>query len=337
MSDMISLKITINNGRKRRLNVLRDTTFEAVNNQIKEMLPTDGDLHWRYVDEENELIDLSTNSEWSLAVRSCPPDTLMRLFIDVIPKPAQPPLHPQQESREFKRACCTSRFGRIAVPMLLFWSIFTHPIITAIAIAITGYVTFHHYPSTFNSLTSHAQRHWRKIGALYALTFLFSCRLCTIFFALPLMVLAYKKLKAVVKRNRHALVGGARCFAKHATDVMADVQEKAKVAAEQVIASAIASANEAAKSSVVQPTAPAQAEVYPSCQDTVPSAPVAADLYPELPVSEEEIEGEYATQANTLSELGFKNHKLNLHLLRNFNGEIDKVVNSLLSLSAYNQ
>jgi hypothetical protein len=67
---------------------------------------------------------------------------------------------------------------------------------------------------------------------------------------------------------------------------------------------------------------------------------VVEQVYPSAPVVETKsieqasVEVKFATELETLSNMGFTNEKLNKHLLENFNGDLVRVVNSLVQLSS---
>ncbi|KAL0484123.1 ucp3 [Acrasis kona] len=309
----ISLKITINNIRKRRLLVERTITFEALDKLVKEVLLTQDDLHWRYIDEENELIDISSNTEWLLAVQSHPSPSTMRLFVDQYPKPSQ------HQTTSGPRDGC-SPLTKYLLPVALIWGTLYHPMIMALCVAFITFFTFHHYPLLFNILADHAKKHYNKVGLLCAATVLFNCKLCTLFLLLPIIVLAYKRAKDAIKRNKHVILEEAQSIIKQANNAVAEVNTIIKNTTEQIITNAIVRANEAPK-----PTVASRKEG--------PKVPTEEDLNFTLPVRCEE---QFRTNLSTLTDLGFTNEKLNIHLLRTFNGDVDRVVKSLLNLSSCN-
>ncbi|KAL0477143.1 hypothetical protein AKO1_005911, partial [Acrasis kona] len=311
MSDKVSLKITINNGSKRRLNVERITTFEELNMLLKEVMPTQNDLSWSYVDEENELIDVSTNHEWQLAVQSHPSDVVMRVLVKETARPVQPP-QPQEHAPHApqNRQCCGSTLTRFGLPFALFWSIMIHPFLTAIIVCVMGYVTFHHNPSTFQTLTIHAKKHYRKVGIFYAISLLLRCRLCLWFVLIPLFFILSKK----VKQHKGQVRERIERFVRQANKVVVEATTVIKETTEQVIENAIVKANQVQKPTV---------EANVDCGMVEPRVPVESEVYPSLPV--EEVGTQYETQLATLCELGFKNEKLNTHLLKNFDGNVDRV------------
>jgi microcompartment protein CcmL/EutN len=62
-------------------------------------------------------------------------------------------------------------------------------------------------------------------------------------------------------------------------------------------------------------------QVYPTTSEKVEQPPVVEQEY------------EYASQLETLRNMGFTNEKLNKHLLDNFKGDLVRVVNNLVQLS----
>ncbi|KAL0478449.1 hypothetical protein AKO1_011859 [Acrasis kona] len=330
MSDTVSLKITINNGSKRRINVENNIPFEELNKQLKEILPTQNDLSWRYIDEENELIDVSTNHEWQLAVKSHPSNAVMRLFVQEIQRPPQQEQQQQQHTcANPNRRCCESRMIRYGLPFFMFWSVLFHPILSVLIAATTGYVTFHHYPSTFQTLTVFARRHYRLAGVFLAISLLLNHSLFTWLLLVPLLVITYKKVVHLRNNHKEQVRERVESFIRQANKVVTEATTVIKDTTEQVIANAIAKANEVPKPNEI-PNPAVEAEQV-DCRNIEPRVPAEAEMYPSLPVID--VEEQYQAQLATLFELGFKNEKLNTHLLKNYDGNVDRVLNSLLSLS----
>lgn len=347
MSNVVPIKITVANYGTRRLNVSRDTSFEQFQRTVKELFGIQNELEWVYVDEENDTVTFSTEQEFRDALIVWNESKLLRLNATPRPQRVEHPTRsneqvPPQSGCPFSRQgiasnrCCASLPVRLGVPLALFYSIFTHPILTFIGLATLMVVTRHHYPSTYEKLSLHAKTHWRKVAVAYGLYMLFNCKLCTLFFAVPIGFILYNKFKNCHSQNAEC------CYVKCRDSLK---QFLATPCVRHSINEIVTFGQRLA--TVPQPApqhvAPHQVTEQPQEPKTVqPSAPLISDIYPhvsneiitEEPALPERIDAPFNEELEALSSMGFDNRKLNEHLLRNFNGNLDRVITSLLQLSS---
>jgi hypothetical protein len=352
MSNSVPLKITIANHGTRRLNVTRDSSFEQFQQTVKGLFGIQNDLDWVYLDEENDTVTFSTEQEFKDALLVWNESKLLRL--NATPRPLQRieqpvrTVHPTEQAPQsgcpFSRQapssdrCCASLPVRVGIPLVLFYSIFTHPILTFIGLATLMVVTRHHYPSTYDKLSLHAKTHWRKVAVAYGLYMLFNCKLCTLIFAVPIGFILYNKFK-----NCHGC--GDRqsaecCYVKcrdsikqfltnpcvrHSITEIVNFGQRLTTMPQPAPQPVNVPSQEQPKT--VQPSAPLITEIYPSVSNEV----VTEEPQPVLP---ERIEESFQSELEALRSMGFDNTKLNEHLLRNFNGNLDRVITSLLQLSS---
>jgi len=349
------------------LNVTRDTTLEQLQQQVKELFAVPNDLDWIYLDEENDVVTFSTEQEWRDALQLWADGKLLK--ITATPRPIQtkvmeaPHHHPHFTREDAPRGgcpfsrmsgacnnntegrCCASFPVRVGLPIALIIAVFMHPFLTLIGLVSLLFVTYHHFPTSFEKISLHAKAHWRKVAFAYALRFLLTCKCCTMLFAVPIGFLVYRKFKNCHSGNYTG--NGQCCFVKirdgfkqflashningceSAGKFMCSFAGGKRCPASQV--THVAPQQEVAR--VVQP------QVYDIKQA---SAPLVTEIYPEassfeqtiLPQRTEPQPIQYAGELETLCLMGFDNKKLNEHLLRNFNGDLDRVITSLLQLSS---
>jgi hypothetical protein len=344
----IPLKITIANYGTRRLNVARDTPFQNFQQNVKELFGIQNELDWVYVDEENDVVTFSTDQEFIDALAVWNENKLLKLNATsrpTIQRVEQP--HQSHASEQAPTSCpfsrmscragnsgCTSLPLRAAVSLGLFYSIFSHPFLTLVGLITLMVVTRHHYPASYEKLSLHARTHWRKVAVAYGAYMLFHCTFCTLFFAFPIAFLLIKKFKSC-----HSVQNGECCYVK-ARDAIKNFLATHNINCCDSIDKIVNFGQ--GVSSVPQAQAPQQEQPQELPKSLQPSAPPLSSLYPSvsneivtddiLPQRVETVP--FEKELETLSTMGFDNKKLNEHLLRNFNGNLDRVVTSLLQLSS---
>jgi len=335
----VSVKVTIDKSGTRRLNINRDITYEQFQQKIKELFELDSDLSWNYTDEENDVVTFSTPLEWKDLVSSWNSEKLLKLQGTTVVVTAEPPVVNNTRNHHQNTPCRKGCGGlkRFLGMAVLLYSIFRHPIFTLFALGTTLAVTYHHSPRQFEIISGHAKAHWRKAAIAYGIVLLLSCKICTLFILAPIAFIAYHKIKKCATEG----IQGDCCFSrkinkikqflvahnirsgedvcKFAGSLLQGRQCPARVAS-------VPRTTEVATSPVqakhVEPTAPAFAEVYPRAEEEVVPLPEKVESTP------------FQNELTALELMGFTNTKLNEHLLRNFNGNLDRVISSLLQLSS---
>lgn len=332
----LSLKIVVADKGTRRFTVSRDTSFEQFQLQVLDLFAID-QINWKYIDEENDEVTFSTSGEWQDIIQNWPQEKLLKLF-GTAPQPViEQPTQPQPIQRG---SCCSAFPSRIFILLSLVYSAFFHPFLTIIGLMTVAVTTYSHYPATFNKLKIHGRKHWRKLAIAFGLRALLSCSCCTLLLAIPIGFIIYRKVKkcsasgcdigrsiALYLFNlKHRVqqfafahnIRGTEDACKFACHVMQGKKCPARVAQPE------APIQEPVQTK--EPSAPGFNEIYPQVNDQVPAEPFV------LPQRTES--GQFTSELDALQMMGFSNTKLNEHLLKNFNGDLDRVINSLLQLSA---
>jgi len=341
MSNTVAVKISIANN-TRRLNVNRQTTFDQFKEQVTNLFEVSQNLDWSYLDEENDTVTFSTSQEWSDALQIWPDGKLLKLNATLVQPQAA--VNPQTVTQNApapptQSRCCSSSFAtRVLLPFGLLYSVFTHPFLTLIGLATLMYVTYHHYPEQHEKLKTHAKAHWRKVAVAFALRMLFCCKLCTLFFLIPIGIFAYRRLRAHCESQAfrsNCCNFGTNYFIKARqfldSHQIKHVDDLCKFACALFQGKKCPARAELVQEPVVR------AQSVQERESKVPSAPVYNEIYPQpvetVTLPERVERAQYFGELEALSLMGFDNKKLNEHLLRNFNGDLDRVINSLLQLS----
>jgi hypothetical protein len=351
----IPVKISILERGTRRLNIARNSNFSTFEDTVKELFGIQNRLDWVYIDEENDLVTFSTSQEFQDILSSWNEQNILRLNATPAPLPqrVEEPVHanvaPQQASGgcPFSRAsscvgsgCCSPSAGgccgvsmpsRIAVILGLFYSIFTHPFLTFIGLLSVMFITRHHYPATYEKLTAHARTHWRKVALAYGLYMLFNCKVCTMLIAIPVGYFLVKKFQRCHQNQQNRT--GECCYTK-VRDAVKDFIARTNITIDGI---------EKAVHNMTRPHVP----ITPAPQPQEPQQPQqklvepSAPMYPSAhEIATEEVlpqrveSSSFQGQLEALENMGFSNRKLNEHLLRNFNGNLDRVVTSLIQLQS---
>jgi hypothetical protein len=351
----VHVKITVSNNGTRRMNVDRETSFGQFQQQVKELFGLQNELDWVYIDEEDDVVTFSTEQEWHDNLQSWQSEKVLK--INATARPIQQQIE-HSEERQIGRCpfvrrgnqqgrCCASFYVRFLLPLAIFYAIFTHPFLTLIGFGSLLFITYKHHPATLEKIRVHAKAHWRKVAFVFALRLMLSCSTCTLFFLIPIGFVAYRKFKRCHGGNYCG--SNSCCFVKARDSIrnfmashrIINCEDACKFACavlqgKKCPAQAARNVSTEPQSVVSQPQVQPTEFIVPQKQ---PSAPSISEIYPQvseepiLPQRSEPVEP-YANMLEALQLMGFNNQKLNEHLLRNFNGNLDRVITSLLQLSA---
>jgi len=338
MDSLVSLKITLNSG-TRRLNISKQTSFEAFEDQIRGLYEVQSAIDWKYIDEENDEVTFSSNQEWADAIQNWPSDKILRIF--GTPRQVQPQTQPQSAPQysQQRGSCCSAFPTRFVVLSALLYSVFSSPLLTLIGIISTLVVTYHHFPATYSNLMSHGTRHWRKLSFAFGLRLLFSCSCCTLLFVAPVAFILYRKAKRCSLNGCN--VGQAVWYWLYTLKTrVQQFKDAHKINNGEDVCKFACNLVQGRTCTKSAPQQQPESNVVPTKQ---PSAPEFNDIYPQINTQEtaepfvlpQRVEtSQFENELSALQIMGFDNKKLNEHLLRNFNGDLDRVINSLLQLSA---